>query len=118
MYQAIIEGKTVRLRNRDYERILDRMDVSKLDEFGRRHKQCSLCARFDSDCSLCPFGQFTSEDELAGCWALVKSFFHSKRIKPLFRMGALEVHATTLKQRERLAMLHDVFERSFKKVTK
>ena len=119
MYQAIIEGKTVNLRNRDYERILDRFDVSKLDENGERHVQCSLCARFE-DCRACPFGQFEKSEEklYAGCQRLVNKFFRSKRMKSLFDLGSHCVSATTPKQRERLAMLHDVFERSFKKVTK
>jgi len=116
MYQAIIEGKTVNLRNRDYERILDRFDVSKLDENGERHVQCSLCARFL--CFQCPFGQFHQTTELASCSLLVNRFFRSKGLRPLFIMNDIGVSARTPKQRERLQMLHDVFKRSFKKVTK
>ena len=119
MYQAVIEGKTVNLRNRDYERILDRLDASKLDENGKRKKQCSLCARFE-DCRACPFGQFEKSEEklYAGCQRLVNKFFRSKGLKSLFCMDYVSVFAKTTKQRERLQMLHDVFERSFRKVTK
>ena len=116
MYQAVIEGKIVNLRNRDYERILDRLDVSKLDEWGERHVQCALCTRLDMNCQECSFGQFASSSELTGCWALVKKFFRSKRMKPLFHLGSYCVAAYTQKQREQLRMLHDTFERSFRRV--
>ena len=116
MYEAKIEGKTVRLRNRDYERILDRMDVSKLDEHSKRRKQCSLCARFW--CHQCPFGQFPRTAKMAPCSLLAEKFFRSKGMKSLFSMDDVSIAATTPKQRERLQMLHDAFQRSFKKATK
>ena len=114
MYQAVIEGKIVNLRNRDYERILDRLDVSKLDEWGERYVQCPLCARLY--CEDCQFEQFKKGFDLAGCWRLIKRFFRSKGMKVLFDMDHESVAAYTQKQREQLRMLHDTFERSFRRV--
>ena len=114
MYQAVIEGKIVNLRNRDYERILDRLDVSKLDEWGERWKQCPLCARIEG-CDSCTFDQFSSNN-IAGCWRLVNRFFRHKGLKLLFDLNEWRVVAYTTKQCEQLQMLHDAFERSFRRI--